>query len=287
YEKKNTRDPWAIRNPSEPKIPRREKNLKPGFAQSSNGQNPNSAIRTPTNQPFFTSFVRQATFHAMKPSLMGTLNLKFSLIPLTGFLQNPQNHKRQHPSTVTCGLRGGTRKHLWRSRVLSAEAIQAVHSLKLANSNSKLQHVFSNKLSRLLKADLLDTLAELQRQNEFHLALELLGKNRMTEMAERVFTELDKEGLKPDTRAFTEMIGAYLIVGMTDKAMETYEMLKASGCCPDKLTFTILIRNLENAGREDLAAVLKKDCTEYLEYPERFLEQVQQKHSKRRQLDLV
>ncbi|EOY04757.1 Vacuolar sorting protein 9 domain, putative isoform 1 [Theobroma cacao] len=237
----------------------------------------------------------------MKPSLMGTLNLKFSLIPLTGFLQNPQNHKRQHPSTVTCGLRGGTRKHLWRSRVLSAEAIQAVHSLKLANSNSKLQHVFSNKLSRLLKADLLDTLAELQRQNEFHLALEvfefvrkevwykpdlslycdmiqLLGKNRMTEMAERVFTELDKEGLKPDTRAFTEMIGAYLIVGMTDKAMETYEMLKASGCCPDKLTFTILIRNLENAGREDLAAVLKKDCTEYLEYPERFLEQVQQKH---------
>lgn len=108
--------------------------------------------------------------------------------------------------------------------------------------------------------------------------IQLLGKNRMTEMAERVFTELDKEGLKPDTRAFTEMIGAYLIVGMTDKAMETYEMLKASGCCPDKLTFTILIRNLENAGREDLAAVLKKDCTEYLEYPERFLEQVQQKH---------
>lgn len=57
--------------------------------------------------------------------------------------------------------------------MLSAEAIQAVHSLKLANSNSKLQHVFSNKLSRLLKADLLDTLAELQRQNEFHLALEV------------------------------------------------------------------------------------------------------------------
>lgn len=64
---------------------------------------------------------------------------------------------------------------MWKSRVLSTEAIQAVHSLKLANSNSKLHHVLSTRLSRLLKADLLDTLAELQRQNEFQLALKDLG----------------------------------------------------------------------------------------------------------------
>ncbi|XWS22180.1 hypothetical protein CRYUN_Cryun29cG0012600 [Craigia yunnanensis] len=179
---------------------------------------------------------------SMKPTLMGTL--KFSHIPQMGFLQNPQSHNLQRPSTVTCGLRGGTRKPLWKSRVLSIEAIQAVHSLKLANSNSKLHHVFSTRLSRLLKADLLDTLAELQRQNEFHLALkvfafvrkelwykpdmslycdmiQLLGKNRMTEMAEQLFAELEKDGLTPDTRAFTEMIGAYLQVGMIEKAMET------------------------------------------------------------------
>ncbi|XP_022722260.1 pentatricopeptide repeat-containing protein At1g62350-like [Durio zibethinus] len=244
----------------------------------------------------------------MKPTLMGSL--KFSHIPQMGFLQKPQNHNLQHPSTVTCGLRGGTRKPLRSSRVLSTEAIQAVHSLKLAKSNSKLQHVFSTRLSRLLKSDLLDTLDELQRQNEFHLAvkvfefvrkevwykpdmplycdmIQLLGKNRMTEMAEQLFTELENDGLKPDTRAFTEMIGAYLKMGMTEKAMETYEKLKASGCSPDKFTFTILIRNLENAGKEELSAVLKNDCTEFLEYPERFLEDVQRKHSKRRQLDLV
>ncbi|OMO71109.1 hypothetical protein COLO4_28387 [Corchorus olitorius] len=193
------------------------------------------------------------------------LTLKLPHIPQLGFLQNPQNQKRQHPRTVTCGLRGGSKKPLWRSRVLSTEAIQAVHSLKLANSNSRLHHVFSNRLSRLLKADLLDTLAELQRQNEFHLALKLLGKNRMTEMAEQLFTQLQKEGLKPDTRAFTEMIAAYLQASMIDKAMETYEALKASGCSPDKLTFTILIRSLESAGKEELVAVLKKDCSEYLE----------------------
>ncbi|OMO87959.1 hypothetical protein CCACVL1_08637 [Corchorus capsularis] len=233
------------------------------------------------------------------------LTLKLTHIPQLGFLQNPQNQKRQHPipRTVTCGLRGGNRKPLWRSRVLSTEAIQAVHSLKLANSNSRLHHVFSNRLSRLLKADLLDTLAELQRQNEFHLALkvfefvrkevwykpdmslycdmiQLLGKNRMTEMAEQLFTQLHKEGLKPDTRAFTEMIAAYLQASMIDKAMETYEALKASGCSPDNLTFTILIRSLGSAGKEELVSVLKKDCSEYLEYPERFLEQLQQKHGK-------
>lgn len=58
--------------------------------------------------------------------------------------------------------------------MLSTEAIQAVQSLKLAqNSPSKLDQVFSTKLSRLLKADLEDTLAELQRQNEFVLALKV------------------------------------------------------------------------------------------------------------------
>lgn len=58
--------------------------------------------------------------------------------------------------------------------MLSTEAIQAVQSLKLAqNSPSKLDQVFSTKLSRLLKADLEDALAELQRQNEFNLALKV------------------------------------------------------------------------------------------------------------------
>jgi len=36
-------------------------------------------------------------------------------------------------------------------------------------------------------------------------------------------------------------------VGMIEKAMETYESMKASGCAPDRLTFMILIRNLEKA----------------------------------------
>ncbi|KAK6116750.1 hypothetical protein DH2020_049483 [Rehmannia glutinosa] len=166
---------------------------------------------------------------------------------------------------------------MWRTRVLSTEAIQAVQSLKLAqNSSSKLEQVFSSKINRLLKADLLDTLAELQRQNELDLALKvfnfvrkelwyvpdlslfndmmvMLGKNKMIEMVEQLFLELRNEGLQPDARTYTELIGAYFKVEMVKKAMETYELMKASGYVPDKLTLTILIRNLEKAGEEALS----------------------------------
>ncbi|KAI3526287.1 hypothetical protein L1887_05535 [Cichorium endivia] len=56
--------------------------------------------------------------------------------------------------------------------VLSTEAIQAVQSLKLAARNpSKLHQVFDSKLSRLLKDDLLDAFAELQRQQHLELVV--------------------------------------------------------------------------------------------------------------------
>lgn len=107
----------------------------------------------------------------MKSSVMGSLEFQF---PHLGFLQNLSKPHPRCSSMVTCGLRGGPRKPLWRKSVLSSETIQVVHSLKLAKaSTSRLQQVFSGRLSRLLKADLLDTLAELHRQNELDLALKV------------------------------------------------------------------------------------------------------------------
>ncbi|KAJ9701647.1 hypothetical protein PVL29_006842 [Vitis rotundifolia] len=233
----------------------------------------------------------------MECTVMGSLKFR---LPQLRFPQNPQTHKPQFPK-IACGLRGGPRKPLWRSRVLSTEAIQAVQSLKLAKSSIKLEEVFSSRVSRLLKSDLLDTLAELQRQGELDLTLKvfefirkevwykpdlslysdmimMLGKRKLIEMAEGLFSELKKEGLEPDTRVYTEMIGAYLQVGMTEKAMEMYGLMKASGCVPDKLTLTILIRNLENAGEEELAAGVKKECEEYVDYPKKFLEEIEKKY---------
>ncbi|KAF5187396.1 Thylakoid assembly 8-like protein [Thalictrum thalictroides] len=198
---------------------------------------------------------------------------------------------------ISSSLRGGPRKPMWRSRVLSTEAIQVVQSLKLAKATAcKVEQVINNKLSRLLKADLMDTLTELKRQNEWELAhkvfdyirkeiwykpdlslycdmIFIFGKNKMVDNAENVFEELKKEGLVPDTRTYAEMIGVFLKVGMVEKAMEMYTLMKESSCVPDKLTLTILIRNLEKVGEEELASIVKKDCIEYVDYPEKFIEE--------------
>lgn len=105
---------------------------------------------------------------------MGCLKFHFSQM---GFHQRPQislpSGKKIQALTVTCGLRDANKKPMWRSRVLSSEAIQAVHAMKLAKSSSKLEEVFQSRICRLLKADLLDTLTELRRQNELDLALKV------------------------------------------------------------------------------------------------------------------
>ncbi|CAL9156189.1 pentatricopeptide repeat-containing protein At1g62350 [Musa acuminata AAA Group] len=216
------------------------------------------------------------------------------------------------PSRIRCGLRG-ERKPLWRGRVMSTEAIQAVQALKLANSSSssrRIEGVLDARVGRLLKADQIAVLAELRRQNEWQLALQvfafirkevwykpelslysdmifMLGKNKLIGLAEELFSELQKEGLQPDTRACTEMIGAFLQVDMVEKAMDVYKSMKELGCSPDKLTLTILIRNLEKVGLEDLASDVRKDCAEYMDFPEKFLKEVDKKFPKRRSLKLV
>ncbi|KAM0006266.1 putative tetratricopeptide-like helical domain superfamily, protein THYLAKOID ASSEMBLY 8 [Helianthus debilis subsp. tardiflorus] len=218
---------------------------------------------------------------------------------------------RYATTTITCGLRKPLRTRRRTDGVLSTEAIQAVQSLKLAAKNpSKLHQVFNSKLNRLLKDDLLDAFAELQRQQHLDLALKvfefirneawyepdhslygdlmlMFGKKKLIDKVEKIFFDLIEEGLKPDTRAYTELIGAYLKVDMIDKAMETYESMKASGCIPDELTLTIMIRNLESAGRDDLAAIVKNDCVEYLDSPKKFLKEVARKYPKRLRLNLV
>lgn len=206
--------------------------------------------------------------------------------------------------------------------MLSKEAIQAVQALKLAKSSpsastaasadgdDNMAELFRGKIARLLKADLLDVLKELQRQNEWEIALQvftcikneawykpdlslygdmilMMGKNKLIENAEKLFLEIEKKGVQPDTRAFTEIIGAFLQVGNVDKAMHMYNLMKNSGCNPDKLTFTILIRNLEKVGEEDLSIAVKRDCKQYIDHPEKFLEALDKEYPKRTSIKLV
>lgn len=226
---------------------------------------------------------------------------------LWGFHNSNFSHAKRR--VVLCGLRS-TYKAPRRTRVLSKETIHVIHALKLARSPD---HVLDAKLSRLLKADILNLLEELQRQNQLHLSLRvfrfvcqehqlghdtllqlyadiilLLGRNNETRMAEEVFCQVVEKGFKPDTRICTEMIGVYLQVGMTEKAMEMYESMKEWGCSPDKFTFTVLITNLQKTGQQDLVEKLKQDSLHYLESPDKFLRQLQQKKpAKKRHVDLV
>jgi len=108
----------------------------------------------------------------------------------------------------------------------------------------------------------------------------LLGNNKLIQKAEEFFAELEKEGLQPDTRAYSELIGAYFQADMVEKAMETYNQMKASGCAPDELTLMIMVRNLEKAGREELAASVKRDFEEHVDDPEEFLEEVEKKYGR-------
>ncbi|MED6125454.1 hypothetical protein PIB30_068698 [Stylosanthes scabra] len=93
-----------------------------------------------------------------------------------------------------------------------------------------------------------------------------------------------ERGLMPDTKMYKEMIGAYIQVGMMEKAMEIYCSIKESWCKPDRLTFIILIRNLEKVGDAEMVEALKEECFQFVDYPDKFIQEVEQryKHAKRR-----
>ncbi|KAL5160037.1 Pentatricopeptide repeat-containing protein [Glycine soja] len=223
----------------------------------------------------------------------------------TRFLTSNFNRRQ----VIICGLRSSYKARR-RTRILSKESIEVIHALKLARSPD---HVLNAKLSRLLKPDALNLLDELQRQNQLHLSLKvfhfireelghdtllqlyadmilLLGRNKRIDMAEELFSEALEKGLKPDTRLCSEMIGAYLQLGMADKAMQIYASMKEDWACsssPDKFTFTILIRYLQKNGQHELAETLKQDCLHYVDSPDKFLQQLQQKQARTRHVDFV
>eukprot|EP00249_Psilotum_nudum_P006162 c19501_g1_i1 orf=277-1125(+) len=184
--------------------------------------------------------------------------------------------------------RGKPRGPLWRGRSLSNESLRAVQDLKMAKGDEeRLGQIFRVKISRLLKADLLAVLGELQRQDECELAVRVfdlvrkeiwykpdvilyadmiatLGRNHLIEEVETLFNASKEEGLQSHSRLYTEVVGAYFQSGMPLKAMEVYENLKMSGCSPIELTYTILIKGLERNGLFDLAAAIRKESMQAL-----------------------
>ncbi|XP_031487145.1 uncharacterized protein LOC116255456 isoform X2 [Nymphaea colorata] len=102
----------------------------------------------------------------------------------------------------------------------------------------------------------------------------MLGRNRLIEKAEYYFLQLQEEGLQPETRIYTEMLAAYMLVDKVDKAMDMYRMMKEAGCRPNELTFTILVRNLQRLGEVAAIKEVENDAVENLEEGEEFLRNV-------------
>lgn len=257
------------------------------------------------------------------PTKIHELASNFDSIPLTGngkrYLLDFQSGQRfveislaagdrnrrlrcsiQIPSVCNMRDKGQNRGPLWRGRILSTEAIQAVQALRRAKGDpQRLERAFATKIPRLLKKDLLAVLQELQRQDQCDLALQvfkavrkemwyrpnlslhadmitMLGRNKRIEEVEAVLLELQKEGLRPDTRVCTEIIGAFIHVGMVQNAMETFELMKQTECHPDKSTFTVLIEGLQRLGEVDLAKAVREQCVQYLVEPLEISEDVSQ-----------
>jgi len=102
-----------------------------------------------------------------------------------------------------------------------------------------------------------------------------MARNKLIDKAEELFSQLKEEGLDPDTRVCTELLGAYTRAGMIEKAMEIYEMMKMqSGCQPNELTFTILLNSLERVEERVLANAVRRDVFEYLDDPTKILNNV-------------
>eukprot|EP01018_Ginkgo_biloba_P007466 Gb_18854 [translate_table: standard] len=204
--------------------------------------------------------------------------------------------KRWTQMHIVCSLRASqARGPLWRGRVLSNESMQTVQAMKRAKGDEdKIEKVFQAKVSRLVKADLLSVLAELQRQDECDLALRVfkvvrqemwykpdlslyaqmimfLKRNSLVEEVELLFAELKKERLQPDTKAFTKLQDTFLRSGMPQNAVETYELMKQSGCNMDEYGFTVLIKGLERLGEPDLAEAVRKEFVQFLDGSMEFL----------------
>ncbi|XP_059654110.1 protein THYLAKOID ASSEMBLY 8-like, chloroplastic [Cornus florida] len=202
--------------------------------------------------------------------------------------------------------RSKNRKPLQRGRNLSIEAIQTVQALKrnLNNNNKKsncgddynssdsLEQVFRSKLRRLLKFDMMAVLRELLRQNQCYLALKVfedvrkedwykpqvslyadmisvLASNGLFEKVELLFMQLKMESsLEPDTEGFNALLESLMINNFTGMAMECFQLMKTTGCEPDKSSFKIMINGLESEGETGLSAIVRLEaqkCYGFLE----------------------
>ncbi|XP_078446871.1 protein THYLAKOID ASSEMBLY 8, chloroplastic-like [Wolffia australiana] len=186
---------------------------------------------------------------------------------------------------VVCGPRDN-RGPLVRGRTLSTEAILAVQALKrasMAEDSSNVDRVVSTTLSRLLKADLVAALTELQRQNHCSLALSVfvamrreiwysvdyaayaqmisaLARNGLTaEIDDLVSDLMAEEGVDDDLRGYARLMKALIAAGKGKAVWELYKGMKNKGFVGDEYSFLVVCKGLRRLGAREEADEVERD----------------------------
>ncbi|PKU76528.1 protein THYLAKOID ASSEMBLY 8, chloroplastic-like [Dendrobium catenatum] len=203
------------------------------------------------------------------------------------FLRNP-NPTSSSTSIIVSGPRDN-RQPIRRGRTLSTEAILTVQALKRArNDEAAVERIVSTSVARLIRADLLAALTELQRQDQWQLALKLfevarrenwyrtdcalyadmvssLTRSKRDSEIDILMVELMEElqmgggALSGDLRGPARLVKALVAAGKGKAVKDVYEMMKRGGCEPNEYLFKFMIKGLRGLGEEDAACEIEKD----------------------------
>lgn len=218
------------------------------------------------------------------------------LNPALALRPSPSPRRLPKPQAVpiSCGPRDN-RGPLRRGRTLCTEAILAIQALKRARGDEpKVEHIVSTTLSRLIKADLLATLAELQRQDQWRLALTVFAAARrepwykpdfslyaamvstlarcgVAEEIDTLVSKLLKEkemegGISSEgRRGLAQLLKALIVAGRGKVLRDVYREIKRGGCDLDEYLFKVMIKGLKRLGEAEAADEVAKDYKVWFE----------------------
>lgn len=158
---------------------------------------------------------------------------------------------------------------MWRGKkLIGKEAIFVILGLKrFKDDEEKLDKFIKTHVLRLLKMDMVAVLIELERQEEVSLAVKMfkviqkqdwykpdvylykdlivaLAKSKKMDEVMKLWQDMRKEDLHPDSQTYTSVIRGFLQDGSPTDAMNIYEDMKKSPELPEQLPFRILLKGL-------------------------------------------
>lgn len=98
--------------------------------------------------------------------------------------------------------------------------------------------------------------------------------NGLFKETELLYSYLKSESsLDPDIMGFNALFNALINNKFTHLVMDSYDLMKAVRCEPDRSSFRILINGLESIGETEFSAIFRRDAQQYYGESLDFLEE--------------